>query len=60
VQGLWIAAGHEGLGITTALATAELIVAGITGGRAPVDPTPYLPARAAAAAAASTPALHAA
>jgi glycine/D-amino acid oxidase-like deaminating enzyme len=45
VPGLWIAAGHEGLGITTALATAEIVVAGITGASAPVDPRPYLPSR---------------
>jgi glycine/D-amino acid oxidase-like deaminating enzyme len=42
---LWIAAGHEGLGITMAPGTADLIVAGITGRAAPVDPTPFAPDR---------------
>ncbi len=45
VPGLWIAAGHEGLGITTALATARLL-ADLVLGRAPlVDPRPFDPAR---------------
>jgi glycine/D-amino acid oxidase-like deaminating enzyme len=39
--GLWIAAGHEGLGITTSLGTAE-ILADLIAGRAPaIDATPY-------------------
>ena len=42
---LWLATGHEGLGITTALATAELIAAGFAGKAAPISPDPYLPAR---------------
>lgn len=42
---LWLATGHEGLGITTALATAELLVARFTGAAAPIPPEPYLPAR---------------
>ncbi|MGH9412954.1 MAG: NAD(P)/FAD-dependent oxidoreductase [Terriglobales bacterium] len=40
-----IAAGHEGLGITTALATGELIAAHITGKPPAIAPAPYLPAR---------------
>ncbi len=40
---LWLATGHEGLGITMATGTADLIVAGITGCAAPVDPAPFLP-----------------
>ena len=48
--GLWIAAGHEGLGITTALATARLIADAILGRPSPIDPAPYLPARSFAAA----------
>ena len=45
VPGLLIAAGHEGLGITTATATAE-IVAAIAAGRSPaIDPAPYSPMR---------------
>lgn len=42
---LWLAAGHEGLGITTALASAQL-VADLLCGQAPdLDPAPYDPAR---------------
>lgn len=42
-EGLWIAAGHEGLGITTALATGELI-ADLYAGRTPaLDPVPFAP-----------------
>lgn len=43
--GVWIAAGHEGLGITTALGTAQLL-ADLVAGRPPaLDPVPYAPAR---------------
>jgi glycine/D-amino acid oxidase-like deaminating enzyme len=42
---LWLATGHEGLGVTTSLATAELIVAGLTGGQSALNPEPYLPGR---------------
>jgi D-hydroxyproline dehydrogenase subunit beta len=42
---VWLATGHEGLGITTSLATAELIAAGLTGGEPPISPQPYLPGR---------------
>jgi len=48
-RGLWIAAGHEGLGITTALATAAIIAAEATSQRSPIDPHPYAPSRAMAA-----------
>lgn len=42
---LWIAAGHEGLGITMALATGRILADQIVG-RAPViDPEPYRPSR---------------
>ena len=46
----WLAAGHEGLGVTTALATGKLIAAQILGtcGALPIDAAPYLPARCAA------------
>lgn len=44
----WIAAGHEGLGITTALGTARLIVDQLTGRDCAIDPKPYWPARAVA------------
>ena len=44
--GLWVAAGHEGLGITTALGTARLL-ADLVLGRAPaIDPAPFDPRRA--------------
>lgn len=43
---LWIAAGHEGLGITMAPGTAELIVAGVLGQTPAVDPAPFRPDRA--------------
>jgi glycine/D-amino acid oxidase-like deaminating enzyme len=42
---LWLATGHEGLGITTALATAELLAAAFTGSVPAIAPEPYLPAR---------------
>jgi D-hydroxyproline dehydrogenase subunit beta len=42
---LWLATGHEGLGITTALATAELLAAALTGGEPSIAPEPYLPSR---------------
>ncbi|MEI2719129.1 MAG: FAD-dependent oxidoreductase [Gemmatimonadales bacterium] len=45
VPGVWIAAGHEGLGITMATGTADLIVAGLTGSAPPVDPAPFRPDR---------------
>lgn len=50
VPGLWIAAGHEGLGITTALGTAQLL-ADLAAGREPaLDAAAYAPARIAAGA----------
>jgi glycine/D-amino acid oxidase-like deaminating enzyme len=45
IPGVWIAAGHEGLGITMAPGTADLIVAGVTGSAPPVDPSPFRPDR---------------
>jgi glycine/D-amino acid oxidase-like deaminating enzyme len=43
--GLFVAAGHEGLGVTTALATARL-VADLVAGRPPlVNPRPFDPHR---------------
>jgi glycine/D-amino acid oxidase-like deaminating enzyme len=45
-EGLWVAAGHEGLGITTALGTARLL-ADLVAGRPPaIDPAPFAPRRA--------------
>jgi glycine/D-amino acid oxidase-like deaminating enzyme len=46
VPGLMIAAGHEGLGITTATATGELIAAMAAGKNAAIDPIPFSPMRA--------------
>ena len=43
--GILLACGHEGLGITTAPATAELIAAEILGCAPPIDPKPFLPSR---------------
>ena len=43
--GVWLATGHEGLGITTSLATAKLLTAQIMNQAAPIPVTPYLPAR---------------
>jgi glycine/D-amino acid oxidase-like deaminating enzyme len=43
--GLWIAAGHEGLGITTSLGTGRLLADLIVGRRPEIDPLPYSPAR---------------
>ena len=42
---VWLAMGHEGLGITTSLATAELLAAQMAGGQAGIDARPYLPGR---------------
>jgi glycine/D-amino acid oxidase-like deaminating enzyme len=43
--GLFIAAGHEGLGVTTSLGTARLAVDAILRRQSPIDPAPYSPAR---------------
>lgn len=45
VRNLWVATGHEGLGITMATGTADLIVAGMLGHEPPVDPMPFRPDR---------------
>jgi glycine/D-amino acid oxidase-like deaminating enzyme len=42
---LWLAVGHEGLGVTTAPASAELIAALVTGTGPSIDPAPYRPRR---------------
>ncbi|CAI2516050.1 Glycine oxidase [Serratia ficaria] len=42
---LWLALGHEGLGVTTALGSAALIAAQIRRRRPEIDDTPYLAAR---------------
>jgi D-hydroxyproline dehydrogenase subunit beta len=42
---LWLAVGFEGLGITSSLGTARLLVDGILGRASAIDATPYLPSR---------------
>jgi glycine/D-amino acid oxidase-like deaminating enzyme len=42
---LWLATGHEGLGITTSLGTAELLADLITDRQPAIAPAPYLPSR---------------
>jgi len=43
--GLFIAAGHEGLGITTSLATASILTDLILGRTPAIDPVPFRPTR---------------
>lgn len=43
---LYLATGHEGLGITTSLATARLLVEQLTGSSSAIPVEPYLPSRA--------------
>jgi glycine/D-amino acid oxidase-like deaminating enzyme len=45
VPGLWIAAGHEGLGITTALGTATVLADLVAGRQPPIDAQPFSPMR---------------
>lgn len=42
---VWLATGHEGLGITTALGTARLVADSLAGRTPAIAPEPYLPAR---------------
>ena len=51
--GLWIAAGHEGLGITSSLGTARLIADLVIGRQPTIDATPFSPMRLASSPAAS-------
>src|SRR5262249_5855219 len=44
-ESLYIAAGHEGLGITTALGTARILVDQVLGRQSKIPVAPYLPAR---------------
>jgi glycine/D-amino acid oxidase-like deaminating enzyme len=44
---LFLATGHEGLGITTSLSTARILVDQITGAKPEIPIEPYLPSRAA-------------
>jgi len=45
VPGVWIAGGHEGLGITMSLATGEIIADQIAGRAPQVDAAPFSPMR---------------
>jgi glycine/D-amino acid oxidase-like deaminating enzyme len=45
VEGLYIAAGHEGLGITTSLATGQLIADEVAGRRSAIERAPFAPSR---------------
>jgi len=41
VGGLWIAAGHQHVGLNTSAGTADLLAALIAGDRPPIDPKPF-------------------
>lgn len=43
---VFLATGHEGLGITTSLGTARILVDQVTGSKAEIPIEPYLPSRA--------------
>lgn len=45
VEGLWLASGHEGLGITTSLGTARIVAAQVAGREPEIDAAPYRPDR---------------
>jgi glycine/D-amino acid oxidase-like deaminating enzyme len=45
---IWLATGHEGLGITTSLATGRLLADLLLQRKSEIPPEPYLPARFAA------------
>ncbi len=45
IPGLLLATGHEGLGITTAMGTAELIADSLAGRTSAIAPEPYFPSR---------------
>ena len=45
-KSLFLATGHEGLGITTSLATARILVDQVTGAKPEIPIEPYLPSRA--------------
>ncbi|MNL56898.1 D-amino acid dehydrogenase small subunit [compost metagenome] len=44
-KGLWLAVGHEGLGVTTAPATAKVLAALMTGAPPPLDAAPLAATR---------------
>ncbi|MES2127428.1 MAG: FAD-dependent oxidoreductase [Pseudomonadota bacterium] len=43
--GIWLAAGHEGLGVTTAFGTARLLADQLMGRLCEIDPAPFAPER---------------
>jgi glycine/D-amino acid oxidase-like deaminating enzyme len=45
-RSVWLATGHEGLGITTSLGTARILVDQVTGSRTEIAVEPYWPSRA--------------
>jgi glycine/D-amino acid oxidase-like deaminating enzyme len=45
VPGLWIAAGHEGMGMTTSLGTAQIIADLVAEREPPIDAEPFAPVR---------------
>lgn len=45
LPGVWIAAGHEGLGITTSLGTGQLLCDLILGNEPAIDAAPFAPSR---------------
>ena len=45
LDGVWIAAGHEGLGVTTALGTARLVIDPLLGRATAIDASPFDPSR---------------
>jgi glycine/D-amino acid oxidase-like deaminating enzyme len=44
-ENVYLATGHEGLGITTSLGTARIVTDMLMGRRPAIDPAPYLPSR---------------
>jgi len=56
VEGLLLATGHEGLGVTTSLATARLLADSVLGRTSAIPFEPYLPGRAAVSKAKAVPA----
>ena len=52
-EGVWVAAGHEGLGITTALGTGAITATLLTGSGPSIDAAPFTPDRIAEPAGAS-------
>lgn len=54
IPGLWIAAGHEGLGITASMGTGQMLADLIAGRQPAVDPVPFSPMRVLSSAGASS------